>query len=37
MREMATLQRFPFDCKFPTKAETNRYRHIGDAVPPMIA
>ena len=37
VREMATLQGFPFDYKFPAKAVTNRYRHIGDAVPPMIA
>ncbi len=37
VREMATLQGFPFDYRFPARAVTNRYRHIGDAVPPMIA
>jgi DNA (cytosine-5)-methyltransferase 1 len=37
VREMATLQGFPFDYKFPAKAVANRYRHIGDAVPPLIA
>lgn len=37
VREMATLQGFPFDYKFPAKAVSNRYRHIGDAVPPLIA
>jgi DNA (cytosine-5)-methyltransferase 1 len=37
VREMATLQGFPFDYKFPAKAVANRYRHIGDAVPPVIA
>ena len=37
VREMATLQGFPFDYRFPAKAVTNRYRHIGDAVPPLIA
>lgn len=37
VREMATLQGFPFDYRFPAKAVANRYRHIGDAVPPMIA
>lgn len=37
VREMATLQGFPFDYKFVAKSITNRYRHIGDAVPPMIA
>jgi DNA (cytosine-5)-methyltransferase 1 len=34
---MATLQGFPFDYKFPAKSVANRYRHIGDAVPPLIA
>jgi DNA (cytosine-5)-methyltransferase 1 len=34
---MATLQGFPFDYKFPARAISNRYRHIGDAVPPIIA
>jgi DNA (cytosine-5)-methyltransferase 1 len=37
VREMATLQGFPFDYKFPAKSVANRYRHIGDAVPPLIA
>nr|WP_294506887.1 DNA cytosine methyltransferase [uncultured Rhodopila sp.] len=37
VREMATLQGFPFDYRFPARSVTNRYRHIGDAVPPMIA
>lgn len=37
VREMATLQGFPFDYKFPARAIANRYRHIGDAVPPLIA
>lgn len=37
VREMATLQGFPFQYRFPTRAVSNRYRVIGDAVPPMIA
>jgi DNA (cytosine-5)-methyltransferase 1 len=37
VREMATLQGFPFSYQFPTTAISNRYRIIGDAVPPMIA
>ena len=37
VREMATLQGFPFDYRFPARAVANRYRHIGDAVPPVIA
>lgn len=37
VREMATLQGFPFDYRFPARAVANRYRHIGDAVPPLIA
>lgn len=37
VREMATLQGFPFDYQFPIKSIANRYRAIGDAVPPMIA
>lgn len=37
VREMATLQGFPFDFVFPVKSIANRYRAIGDAVPPMIA
>lgn len=37
VREMATLQGFPFDYLFPARALSNRYRHVGDAVPPLIA
>lgn len=37
VREMATLQGFPFDYRFPVKSIANRYRAIGDAVPPAIA
>ncbi|MDG2520521.1 DNA cytosine methyltransferase [Caulobacter segnis] len=37
VREMATLQGFPFDYIFPVKSVANRYRAIGDAVPPVIA
>jgi len=37
VREMATLQGFPFNYQFPASSVANRYRVIGDAVPPMIA
>ncbi|WP_397506060.1 DNA cytosine methyltransferase [Qipengyuania sp. R86523] len=37
VREMATLQGFPFDYVFAARSIANRYRHIGDAVPPLIA
>ena len=37
VREMATLQGFPFRYRFPVRSVANRYRAIGDAVPPMIA
>ncbi|NJL72975.1 MAG: DNA cytosine methyltransferase, partial [Candidatus Competibacteraceae bacterium] len=37
VREMATLQGFPFWYKFPGRSVANRYRAIGDAVPPLIA
>jgi DNA (cytosine-5)-methyltransferase 1 len=37
LREMATLQGFPFDYNFCSRALANRYRHIGDAVPPIIS
>jgi len=37
VREMSALQGFPFDYLFPAKSLSNRYRHIGDAVPPIIA
>lgn len=37
VREMATLQGFPDDFVFPSKSVANRYRHIGDSVPPVIS
>jgi DNA (cytosine-5)-methyltransferase 1 len=37
VREMATLQGFPTTYVFRAKAVTNRYRHVGDAVPPLIS
>lgn len=37
VREMATLQGFPFSYRFPARSVANRYRAIGDAVPPLIA
>lgn len=37
VREMAALQGFAFDYAFPVKSVANRYRAIGDAVPPLIA
>ena len=37
VREMATLQGFPFGYRFPAAALANRYRVIGDAVPPLVA
>ncbi len=37
VREMATLQGFPFTYRFPVRSVANRYRAIGDAVPPLIA
>lgn len=37
VREMATLQGFPFDYRFPARSVANRYRAIGDAVPPLVA
>jgi DNA (cytosine-5)-methyltransferase 1 len=36
-REMSLLQGFPSDYAFPTASLANRYRHIGDAVPPLIS
>ncbi len=36
-REMSLLQGFPDDYQFVSPSLTNRYRHIGDAVPPMIS
>jgi DNA (cytosine-5)-methyltransferase 1 len=37
VREMATLQGFPFNYRFPGRSVANRYRAIGDAVPPLVA
>lgn len=37
VREMGLLQGFPSDYVFRSNSLANRYRHIGDAVPPMIA
>lgn len=37
VREMATLQGFPQSFRFGTSALSNLYRHIGDAVPPLIS
>jgi DNA (cytosine-5)-methyltransferase 1 len=37
VREMALLQGFPETYHFVSRALANRYRHIGDAVPPLIA
>ena len=37
VREMAALQGFPNDFVFNGAAVSNMYRHIGDAVPPLIA
>jgi DNA (cytosine-5)-methyltransferase 1 len=37
VREMATLQGFPFEYVFRSRSLANRYRHIGDAVPPIIS
>lgn len=37
VREMALLQGFPGDYDLASPSLTNRYRHIGDAVPPLIA
>lgn len=37
VREMATLQGFPSDFKFDSIGLANMYRHIGDAVPPLIS
>jgi DNA (cytosine-5)-methyltransferase 1 len=37
VREMAALQGFPFTYQFPLPSVANRYRAIGDAVPPLIA
>jgi DNA (cytosine-5)-methyltransferase 1 len=37
VREMAMLQGFPNDFVFADAAVSNLYRHIGDAVPPLIS
>jgi DNA (cytosine-5)-methyltransferase 1 len=37
VRELALLQGFPRDYAFVSSSLTNLYRHVGDAVPPMIA
>jgi DNA (cytosine-5)-methyltransferase 1 len=37
VREMAILQGFPRNYRFPIASRKNAYRNIGDAVPPLIA
>ncbi len=37
MREMAIIQGFPVDFEFNGAALSNLYRHIGDAVPPLVS
>ncbi|WP_459935418.1 DNA cytosine methyltransferase [Fundidesulfovibrio butyratiphilus] len=37
VRELATLQGFPSNYIFKSNSLTNMYRHIGDAVPPLIS
>jgi len=37
IREMAVLQGFPATYTFKARGRNNMYRHIGNAVPPMIA
>lgn len=37
VREMALLQGFPSEYEFVSTSLANMYRHIGDAVPPLIA
>ncbi len=37
VRELAALQGFPNDFAFNGAAVSNMYRHIGDAVPPLIS
>ena len=37
IREMAILQGFPRDYRFVSSSVANCYRHIGDAVPPLIS
>jgi DNA (cytosine-5)-methyltransferase 1 len=37
VREMAILQGFPADYQFVSGSMSNMYRHIGDAVPPLVS
>ncbi len=37
LREMAMLQGFPNDFVFESHSLSNSYRHVGDAVPPLIS
>ena len=37
VREMALLQGFPRDYEFVSTSLANLYRHVGDAVPPLVA
>jgi DNA (cytosine-5)-methyltransferase 1 len=37
VREIAALQGFPNDYKFNGSSTSNLYRHLGDAVPPLIS
>ncbi|HND34219.1 MAG TPA: DNA cytosine methyltransferase, partial [Myxococcota bacterium] len=37
LRELAILQGFPSTYRFGGGSLSNRYRHIGDAVPPLIS
>lgn len=37
VREMAALQGFPHDFRIEGSSLSNRYRHLGDAVPPLVS
>ena len=37
LRELALLQGFPADYEFVADGLANKYRHVGDAVPPLIS
>ncbi|AMY18758.1 MULTISPECIES: DNA cytosine methyltransferase [Nocardiaceae] len=37
VRELALLNGFPADYRFDARSLSNMYRHIGDAVPPLIS
>ncbi|MEV1045981.1 DNA cytosine methyltransferase [Streptomyces sp. NPDC049916] len=37
VRELAILQGFPNDYQFTDSSRQNAYRHVGDAVPPLIS